>query len=104
MGRDPQHVLGYFKCELGCNGTIGSDNMLILNGGYQQKHFIKIIKKYIEVYVKCDVCNGYESKIEKDTKTRLEWLKCANCGASRTVPQITKTFEARRRGDRRRDR
>lgn len=34
MCREPQHVLGYFKNELGCNGTIGSDNMLILNGGY----------------------------------------------------------------------
>lgn len=40
MSRDPQHVLGFFQCELGCNGTIGTDNMLILNGGYQQKHFI----------------------------------------------------------------
>ena len=35
MNRDPLHVLGYFKNELGCNGTIGTDNMLILNGRYQ---------------------------------------------------------------------
>lgn len=92
MDRDPQHVLGFFKFELGCNGTIGSDDMLILNGGYQQKHFIKIIKKYIEVYVRCEVCHGYNSKIEKDVKTRLEFLKCGKCGASRTVPPIGKTF------------
>ena len=104
MGRDPQHVLGFFKSELGCNGTIGTDDMLILNGGYQQKHFIKIIKKYIEVYVKCDVCGNYQSEIKKDIKTRLESLICIHCGASRTVPPITKTFEARRRGERRRDR
>lgn len=92
MDRDPQHVLGYYKFELGCNGTIGSDDMLILNGGYQQKHFIKIIKKYIEIYVRCEVCQGYSSKIEKDVKTRLEFLKCSKCGASRTVPPIGKTF------------
>ena len=35
MDREPNHVLGFYKAELGCNGTIGSDNMLILNGGYQ---------------------------------------------------------------------
>lgn len=34
MDREPNHVLGFFKNELGCNGTIGQDNMLILNGGY----------------------------------------------------------------------
>ena len=78
--------------------------MLILNGGYQQKHFIKIIKKYIEVYLRCNVCQAYDSIIEKDTKTRLEFLKCKNCGASRTVPPITKTFEATRRGARRAER
>ena len=78
--------------------------MLILNGGYQQKHFLKIIKKYIEVYVKCEVCHGYNSVIEKDTKMRLESLKCLICGASRTVPVLTKTFEAKRRGQRRRER
>ena len=104
MGREPQHVLGFFKNELGCNGTIGTDNMLILNGGYQQKHFIKIIKKYIEMYVKCNVCQAYNSKIEKDVKTRLEFLICDNCKASRTVPPITKQYEATRRGQRRADR
>ena len=75
--------------------------MLILNGGYQQKHFIKIIKNYIETYVKCEVCLAYNSLIEKDTKTRLEFLKCNKCGASRTVPPIGRTFEATRRGERR---
>ena len=101
MNRDPNHVLGFYKFEIGCNGTIGTDNMLILNGGYQQKHFLKVIKKYIDIYVKCNVCNGYESIIEKEMKTRLEWLKCLCCGASRTVPAIKTTFEAKRRGERR---
>ena len=44
------------------------------------------------VYVKCEVCLAYNSIIEKDTKTRLEFLKCIKCGASRTVPPIGKTF------------
>jgi translation initiation factor 2 subunit 2 len=104
MKRDPMHVLGFYRNELGCNGTIGNDDMLILNGAYQQKHFIRIIKKYFEVYLKCDVCNGYDTILEKDTKTRLEYLRCNCCKASRTVPPITKTFEAARRGERRKNR
>ena len=104
MNREPMHVLGFYKSELGCEGTIGTDDMLILNGGYQQKHFIKIIRKYIEIYLKCDVCLAYDSNIEKDTKTRLDWLKCKICGASRTIPPIEKNFIAKRRGERKKNR
>lgn len=45
--------------ELGCEGTIGNENCLILNGGFQMKHFIRIIKLYVEKYVKCHVCGGH---------------------------------------------
>ena len=104
MNRDPMHVLGFYKGELSCEGTIGNDDMLILNGGYLQKHFIKIIRKYVDIYVKCDVCKGHNSKIEKDSKMRLDLLKCQSCGATRTVPPIGDSFIARRKGERKKNR
>ena len=107
MKREPQHVLNFYKNELGCEGTIGAENMLILNGGYQQKHFIKIIKNYIGTYVKCNICGGYNTIIEKNIKDRLDYLKCdpvIGCGASRTVPPLATAFRAVRRGERRKAR
>jgi len=34
IGRKHQHMLEYFLSELGCDGTIGSNNEMILVGGY----------------------------------------------------------------------
>lgn len=90
--------------ELGCEGTIGNENMLILNGGFQPKNFFKIMKLYIDKYVKCDVCQRYQTDIVKENKTRLQYLNCRLCKASRVVPQINMGFRAVKRGQRRKDR
>lgn len=62
--------------ELGCEGTIGSNNEMILVGGYQAKHFLRGIRKYIDDYVRCKDCRGYKTEIFREDKTRLNVLKC----------------------------
>jgi len=62
--------------ELGCEGNIGSMNEMVLVGGYQPKHFLRLIRKYIEDYVRCANCKSLDSKIERDEKSRLWVLKC----------------------------
>jgi hypothetical protein len=52
-------MLEYFLSELGCDGTVGSNNEMILVGGYQAKHFLRLTKKYVEEYVKCNTCKGF---------------------------------------------
>lgn len=88
--------------ELGCEGTIGSSEEMILVGPYQAKHFIRIIRKYIEEYVRCDQCKGLNSSLEKEKG--LTYMKCMKCGASRVVKKIEGHFTAKKRGQRRRDR
>jgi len=87
--------------ELGCQGNIGSQNEMVLVGGYQAKHFLRLIRKYIEDYVRCVDCRGLDTTIVKEEKTRLQYLKCNKCTASRTVSAITGIFVATKRGDRR---
>ena len=90
--------------ELGCEGNIGSNNEMILVGGYQAKHFLRLIRKYIEDYVRCKDCRGYKTQIEREDKTRLSFLKCETCQASRTVSQIASHFQATKRGERKKAR
>ena len=78
--------------EMGCEGTIGNNDEMTLQGVYQQKSFIKIIKKYTEEYVRCNVCKGYKTEFEREEKTRLVYLKCQNCQASRTVQQVASRY------------
>jgi translation initiation factor 2 beta subunit (eIF-2beta)/eIF-5 len=65
--------------ELGCEGNIGSNNEMILVGGYQAKNFLRLIRKYIDDYVRCKDCRGYKTVIEREDKTRLSILKCDTC-------------------------
>lgn len=58
LKRDPKHILDYFLSELGCTGNLGARNEMILVGGYQQKHFVRLIRKYIDDYIKCGNCKG----------------------------------------------
>ena len=78
-------MLEYFLSELGCDGTVGSNNEMILVGGYQAKHFLRLTKKYVEEYVKCNTCKGFNTDMDKEASTRLTYLKCKVCTASRTV-------------------
>ena len=98
MSRDPQHVLEFFKSELSCDGTLGQDDMLILEGKFQQKQLLEILKKYIVAYVQCEQCQAYNTTIEKDMKIRRDFLNCTNCGATRTVQQIESTYKHVGRG------
>ena len=90
--------------ELGAEGNIGSANEMILNGGYQAKHFLKLLRSYIDAFVRCRDCRGLKTTIEKEEKTRLTILKCKKCLASRTVANIQSHYQAVKRGERKKAR
>ena len=102
LNRDHKHILAYFVSELGCVGNIGSINEMTLVGGYQAKHYNRLIRKYIEDYVKCNNCKGFNTDFIRED--RLTYLKCNRCKASRTVAAIASRYQAARRGERRRER
>ena len=87
--------------ELGCQGNIGASNEMVLVGGYMAKHFLRLIRKYIDDYVRCSDCKGLDTVIVKEEKTRLQYLKCIKCTATRTVSKIEGIYVAKKRGDRR---
>ena len=66
------------------------------------KHFIRMIKKYIQAYVQCDNCKGLGTTIEKEN--RLNILKCSKCKAHRTVQGIQSQYRAVKRGERKKER
>jgi len=73
---------------------------MVLVGGYMAKHFLRLIRKYIDDYVRCIDCKGLDTVIVKEEKTRLQYLKCNKCTATRTVAAIHSIYVAKKRGDR----
>ena len=86
--------------ELGCQGNIGAQNEMVLVGGYMAKHFLRLIRKYIDEYVRCTDCKSLDTLIVKEEKTRLQYLRCNKCTAARTVSSIQSIYVAKKRGDR----
>jgi len=104
IGRKHEHMMSYIAAELGCEATLGPDNIMILMGKFQGKHIERLYKKYLEHYVKCTNCKGYKTQLDKDASTRLYMLECQACGASKSVATIKAGFQAVRRGERAKER
>ena len=103
ISREPQHVLDFYKSELDTEGNFGSEGNLILQGKFKDKHIIRIYKLYIDAYVRCVDCKRINTEMTKDSNTRLQNLKCLDCGATRTVQSIKKGYHAVKRGERKRE-
>mmetsp|Transcript_35812 Transcript_35812/g.65005 ORF Transcript_35812/g.65005 Transcript_35812/m.65005 type:complete len:121 (-) Transcript_35812:46-408(-) len=111
MKRPVDHVVQFVLAEFGTEGSIagaattraegqGQDGQLILKGRYLPKHCESLLRKYIKEYVTCEMCKSANTQLKKDSSTRLFFVECLNCGATRTAASIKAGYHAVTRGDR----
>merc|ERR1719453_665497 len=101
MKRHPDHLTQFVLAEFGTEGSNTADGQLILKGRYQPKHIESLLRKYIKEFVTCEMCKSANTKLERDSSTRLTTVTCENCGASRTATSIKSGYHAVTRADRR---
>jgi translation initiation factor 2 subunit 2 len=104
MERKPQHVLSFFLAELGCTGSIDGTNRLLMKGRFVPKKIESLLRKYINEYVTCRMCRSTRTMLSRNAMTRLYFVECTSCGASRSVATIKAGFHAVGRGERRKAR
>ena len=104
MNRPWEHVLSFTQTELGTTGNLDGNDCLILRGRFQGKHIEGLLRKYIAEYVQCSMCYTLDTKLEKESSTRLWSVTCNACKANRTVQAISSGFAATMRGDRKKAR
>lgn len=75
--RDQLHVKQYFDDELRKMSSISNNGCLVIQGMFQQKHIDKLLKKYIEEYVKCKICKKGNTELIKEN--RIQYIKCNVC-------------------------
>ncbi|KAK2077102.1 hypothetical protein QBZ16_004736 [Prototheca wickerhamii] len=46
-------------------------------------------------YVLCSSCKSPDTLLDRDASTRIMFMRCQQCGASRTVSAIKSGFQAR---------
>merc|ERR1712039_292345 len=101
MKRPPEHLTQFVLAEFGTEGSNTADGQLILKGRYQPKHIESLLRKYIKEFVTCEMCKSANTKLDRDSSTRLWMVGCSNCGASRTAISIKSGYHAVTRADRR---
>jgi len=96
MNRLPDHLLSYMLAELGTSGSMDGQGRVTFKyaGRKAQKHMESVIKQYIKEYVLCKLCKSPDTKLNKDQATRLHFMVCGSCGASRSVNPIKSGFQA----------
>lgn len=104
MKRPPQHVLSFYQAELGTEASIDGSARMVLKGRFVPKKVESLLRKYISEYVTCAMCRSPDTVLTRDSVSRLYFVNCNSCGASRTVASIKSGFHAVKRGERRRAR
>ncbi|EFC50794.1 predicted protein, partial [Naegleria gruberi] len=94
LHRAEQHVLDYLFAELGTTGNLDGSNRLVIRGAFKSKDIENLLRKYITEYVVCKICNSLDTRLNRDSTTRLYSIHCSNCQASRTVQAVKQGFVA----------
>lgn len=94
LNRDKDHLISFICNELRTYASIQEGGGLAIKGRFNEKDIQKIMRIYIPDFVLCKSCNSWKTDLRKDIITRLYFMECKTCGASRSVPSIKKnSFE-----------
>jgi translation initiation factor 2 subunit 2 len=104
LQRESDHVQNFFLSELGATGSIDGDFRLIIKSKIISKTMEGLLRKYIDQYVRCNLCKSMETYLERDPMTRLHFLKCRVCTSQRSVLPIKHGYQATTKSDRKNER
>jgi len=93
MHRQPEHVMTFLLAEMGTSGSLDGQQRLVIKGRFAPKNFEGILRRYINEYVICNGCKSPDTILSKEN--RLFFLRCEQCGCSRSVAPIKAGFVAR---------
>ena len=97
--------------ELGTSGSLDAASRVTFKGRFQPKHIESIVRQYLKEYVLCKLCKSPDTKLTRvsvlsfqrrlsvvpcfqDSNTRLYFMVCNTCGASRSVAPIKSGYQA----------
>ncbi|CAG9467532.1 unnamed protein product [Pedinophyceae sp. YPF-701] len=95
LQRSQDHVIAFILAELGTSGSVDGQQRLVVRGRFLPRAFENVLRKYMIEYVMCSSCKSPDTHLDREQATRLMYMRCNQCNASRTVAQIKTGFAAR---------
>jgi translation initiation factor 2 subunit 2 len=99
LKRDPMHLSSFVENELGTTVSHAKEGLLVMKGRFKIIQIERILKKYVEKYVKCKTCQSSNTELVKNQLTRLTSMQCEDCKSEWTVENIQKAFHASKKDD-----
>jgi len=85
LDREPQHLLKFLSGEMATAATI-QESRAIFQGRFPRDTFERLLQRYVESFVVCQICKRPDTKIVKEK--RLSFLICKACGARSSIKQL----------------
>jgi len=82
MRRDPSKLLQYLSKEFAVPAERVGDSAMFI-GKRDPDDFTRLLKIYVNDYVRCLTCQSPDTRIEKEK--RIHFLICEACGAKSTI-------------------
>ena len=82
LNRDPDMVLRFLSKEMATAGTLDRSRA-IFQGRFRPDTLEKLLKRYVDEFVMCPICERPDTKIVKEK--RLYFLVCEACGARSSI-------------------
>mmetsp|Transcript_8347 Transcript_8347/g.7474 ORF Transcript_8347/g.7474 Transcript_8347/m.7474 type:complete len:239 (-) Transcript_8347:64-780(-) len=101
MHRNSDHVYQFMMAELGTEGSIDGTQRLVIRGKFVAKYIESLLRKYILEYVQCQMCRSFNTKLTRDSVSRLHFVECEDCKSTKSVQPIRAGYHAQTRADRR---
>jgi translation initiation factor 2 subunit 2 len=95
MNRKHDHVIQFLMAELGASGSLDGSMRLNVKGRFLPKAFENVLRRYMIEYVLCYSCKSPDTQLSKDQSSRLVYMKCSQCGSTRSVSTVKHGFQAR---------
>jgi translation initiation factor 2 subunit 2 len=100
FNRPIDHMQSFVLSELGVTGSLNEESQLIMKTRIMTKNVESLLRKYIDEYVRCVTCKGIETNLVKDSASKLHFIQCKKCLASRSVAAIKAGYQATTKADR----
>lgn len=67
---------------------LAEDKLIMEGRKFEQKRLEDITKRYINEYIKCQICKSTNTIMDKDSSSRMFVMRCNDCNSKRTVAAI----------------
>lgn len=88
LNRNLDHLVLFVNSELSTETIITENKQLIIKGKYNSNNIENLLRKYICLYVQCNLCRSNNTIIKKDNINRIQNLECLICKGVKSLPQI----------------